>query len=454
MKKEEGMRPKGVESKKSVFIIAATVTLSLVFGLIAVTMPIAMEFIIFLFLIYAAIMTLLVVILLFDPKSNEDEEECSDDQLIELEDDKREIKSLLESVSDGVFVVDADGKITFYNQAALVALDIIASKEQIVGKDIDILMPTIGESGPEPVTKKVFILGQQSIRNDFRIVTPERTIRLHTNISPVVGAKDEIEGAIVFFRDITREKRAEEQRSEFTAIASHELRTPLSVIEGYLYYVLDPKAKLKYSKETREYIEKAHEAASELNHLVTDILTIVRAEDNELQVSLKEVDLKKLIKDTLKSLEIKAREKGLKIEFKVVTNKKLPKITTDPIKIREIINNLVSNAIKFTDTGAVTVELGMLKNELIVTVIDTGIGIEKEDMKNIFNKFYRAENYRIRKTSGAGLGLYIVKTLIERLGGRVGVQSEFGKGSRFYFTLPIEYSNKADTDKTIKRGGR
>ncbi|MBW6431908.1 PAS domain-containing protein, partial [Patescibacteria group bacterium] len=213
MKKEEGMRPKGVDSKKSIFIVAATVTLSLVFGLIAALLSTAIEFIIFLFLVYAAIMTLIVAILLFDSRPGQNDEECPSDQLVELEDDKREIKNLLESVSDGVFVVDADGKITFYNQAALVALDIVATKDQIVGKDIDKLMPTIGDSGPEPITKKVFILGQQSIRNDFRIVTPERTIRLHTNISPVVGVKDEIEGAIVFFRDITREKRAEEQRA-------------------------------------------------------------------------------------------------------------------------------------------------------------------------------------------------------------------------------------------------
>jgi two-component system phosphate regulon sensor histidine kinase PhoR len=116
-----------------------------------------------------------------------------------------------------------------------------------------------------------------------------------------------------------------------------------------------------------------------------------------------------------------------------------------------MVENLVGNAIKFTDHGSVTVELGFLENETIVSIIDTGIGIDPIDQKRIFEKFYRSEGWETRKTGGTGLGLYIVKTLAERLGGGAGVQSELGQGSKFYFTLPIEYKNKVDLKKVTEK---
>lgn len=362
----------------------------------------------------------------------------------ELEGDKREIRNLLESLSDGMFVVNAQNKITFCNPAAIGILEMVVTEDKILGRDINDFMPTVGNEGSEPITRKVFGTLEQSIRSDFRIVKSEKTIRIHTNISPVVGEHGDLEGAIVFFRDITNEKMIDEQRAEFNAVASHELRTPLSIIEGYLYYVLDPTSKLKYSKETREYIEKAHEAASELNHLVTDILTVVKAEEGTLEVVLKEIKPEKFFKEIVNKFQKKAKEKEIELNYKVTATGKIPLITTDPIKVKEVISNILTNAIKFTEKGKVTVELGLLKNEIIVSVVDTGVGIEKNDLGNVYHKFFRAENYKVRKTSGTGLGLYIVKTLIERLGGRVGVQSEIGKGSKFYFTLPIEYSREED----------
>ncbi len=366
-----------------------------------------------------------------------EEKESLKTAVLELESDKREIRTLLESLSDGMFVVNAESKITFFNKAALKILGIIATQEKILGRDINDFMPTVGENGPELITKEAFGSLQHSVRNDFRIIGPEKTIRLHTNITPVIAEKD-LKGAIIFFRDITKEKRIEEQRAEFNAIASHELRTPLSVIEGYLYYILDPTSKLKYDQETREYIEKAHEAAGELNRLVTDILTVVKAEEDELEVDLKEMQIEKFARDVVGTYRKSALRKNIKLTFKKTTSKKIPKIFSDPVKVREILVNLIGNALKFTDKGEVKVELGLLKNEVIVSVLDTGVGIEKSDLGNIYRKFFRAENWETRKTSGAGLGLYIVKVLVERLGGRVGVSSEIGKGSKFYFTVPLK----------------
>lgn len=377
--------------------------------------------------------------------------EILETEIAQLERDKREIGTLLESLSDGMFVVNAQNKISFFNKAALEILGMVADPGKILGRDVNDFLPTVGPNGPETITREVFENLKQSVRNDFRIILSDRVIKLHTNISPVLAEKNKSEGAIIFFRDISKERRLEEQQAEFNAIASHELRTPLTVIEGYLFFLLDPASKTKYDKTTRGYIEKAHEASKDLIRLITDVLTVVKAEENELLVQLRKIELKTFVKEIVKSFSKQAKDKKIDLKFKVTTARLIPEIVTDPIKVKEMIGNLIGNAIKFTDKGVITVELGLLENEAIVSVIDTGIGIDLADQKRVFEKFYRSENWQTRKTSGTGLGLYIVITLAERLGGRAGVQSEIGKGSKFYFTLPLEYKNKTDLENVSEK---
>jgi PAS domain S-box-containing protein len=369
--------------------------------------------------------------------------------IAQLENDKQEIKTLLESLSDGMFVVNAENRVTFFNKAATTILGILPQDDKVLGRDINDFLPTVGPKGPEAITRESFGGLAQSIRNDLRVVKSDRVIKLHTNVSPVIAAQGKLEGGIIFFRDITKEKQIDEQRAEFNAIASHELRTPLTVIEGYLYFILDPASKAKYDTTTKEYIEKAHTASQDLIRLITDILTVVKAEEDDLSVQLRKIEPNSFVKDVVDSYFDQATAKGIGLKYKSTTIKKIPEILSDPVKLKEMVGNLIGNAIKFTEKGTVTVELGLLEKELIVSVIDTGIGIEAEDQKLIFDKFYRSENWKTRKTSGTGLGLYIVKTLAERLGGRVGVQSDTGKGSKFFFTLPLEYGNKEDLKNAI-----
>jgi PAS domain S-box-containing protein len=389
-------------------------------------------------------LTLAVLIRVFANKATNLEIEKAKfaEQIQALEQDKSEIRSLLEALSDGLIVVNENNKITFINPSALNILGVIAPLEKVLGRDVSDYLATIGANGPEPITREVFGKLEPSIRNDFRLVTPEKTLRLHTNISPIVTERANLHGAIILFRDITDEKRNEEQQAEFNAVASHELRTPLSVIEGYLYYVLDPSSKLKYDRETKDYITRAHEAATELNALVTDILTVVKAEEGTLEVNLKKINPIAFLEKLTHEWQDRATAKKLKLKFEVVAHDEIPEIATDPVKVREVLNNLVGNAIKFTEKGSVNVTVGLLKKEMLVTVTDTGPGIAESDKSGIFKKFYRAENWQTRKNGGTGLGLYIAKNLVERLGGRIWMDSELGRGSSFYFTLPIGYQEE------------
>lgn len=371
------------------------------------------------------------------------------EEIASLEADKGEIRHLLDSLSDGLIVVNEENKITFINPSALKILGVVASLDKILGRDLNAYLPTVGRGGPESVTKEVFDSLEHTIRNDFRLITSQKTIRLHTNISPIITERANLKGAIILFRDITEEKRNEERQAEFNAVASHELRTPLSVIEGYLYYILDPASKLKYDKETGGYIKRAHEAATELNSLVSDILTVVKAEEGNLETNLKKINPIAFFEKLTHDFEDRAKAKGIKLSFEVVAHDNIPELETDPVKVKEIFENLLCNAIKFTERGSVKVAVGLLKKEMIISIKDTGIGIAKRDQRGIFNKFYRAENWKTRKTGGTGLGLYIAKNLVERLGGRIWVDSASGCGSTFCFTLPLIYQDRKS--KEIKR---
>lgn len=419
------------------------VTLSVVGVLVATLVPdliMEAEYLVGLYMIFA--LAVLLRCFANSALKTEAEKNRFAQEAKDLEADKGEIRNLLESLSDGLIWVNADNKITFINPSALRVLGITVGQVKVLGRDVNDYLPTIGHNGPEPITREVFGSLSHSIRNDFRIVMPQKTIRLHTNISPIIADGAKLKGAVILFRDITDEQRADDQRAEFNAIASHELRTPLSVIEGYLYYVLDPSSKLKYDKETAEYIKRAHEAATDLNSLVTDILTVVKSDQGELEVNLKKINPVAFLEKLAHSFEDEAEAKKIKLTFEVVAHDKIPDIVTDPVKLKEVASNIICNAIKFTEKGSVKVEVGLLKKELIVNVTDTGAGVSNTDQAGIFNKFYRAENWQTRKTSGTGLGLYIAKNLVERLGGRIGVKSVLGRGSTFHFTLPLDFQSQ------------
>jgi signal transduction histidine kinase len=236
---------------------------------------------------------------------------------------------------------------------------------------------------------------------------------------------------------IERDRLYEEDqlKSEFVSIASHELLTPTAAIEGYLSMILD-EHKAKVDKTAQRYLIKVYDSSRRLSRLVKDLLNVSRIESGRLKIEPKEFDLGELVSQVIEELQIKAQAGGL--ELKPEKPKSAVKVWADPERIHQVIYNLVSNSIKYSKKGTVLISLSREGKMAKLVVTDQGIGISPKDLKHIFDKFYRAESRNIADVQGTGLGLYISKNIVELSGGKIGAKSQLGKGSSFWFTLPVE----------------
>ncbi len=245
-----------------------------------------------------------------------------------------------------------------------------------------------------------------------------------------------LENASLYRRLKKTNKRLKEVsalKDEFVSLTSHELRTPLTAISGSLSTVLEGFAG-KINDQTKEFLSGAHSEATRLTRLVNNLLNISRIEAGRLKFNLTEFDLSKVIEQALESLQPQADEKKLQLSFYSPEIK----VKADEDKVREIVINLTGNAIKFTDKGEVRVSAHMQDSLVLVAVEDTGRGILAEDQPKLFKKFERVDRVKAAKQKGGtGLGLYICRNLLEGMGGEIWLKSVHGKGSTFYFVLPL-----------------
>jgi len=229
-------------------------------------------------------------------------------------------------------------------------------------------------------------------------------------------------------------------KSEFVSIASHELLTPTSAIEGYLSMILEEDMG-KIDKKARGYLEKVYASSKRLANLVKDLLNVSRIEGGRIIIQSVNFDISKMIQDVVSEMMPKAKEKNLQLLAEGI-DRTLPQIWADPDRVHQALVNLIGNAIKYTDKGSVRVRTDYSLSVVRVSVIDTGVGIPKEELAHLFEKFYRASNADANGAQGTGLGLYITKNIIELMGGIIQVDSEMGRGSVFSFSLPRAKESK------------
>lgn len=357
---------------------------------------------------------------------------------------------VIQAIDDGVVVVDPNGNISLINPAAslMVGWDDVDATG-LSYQSVIRLRTSKGDElsdGNHPV-RQGLTTNKSVSRNDCEIITASnKKIPVVIHVSPLTS---DGKGVVMVFRDITDEIQDNRQKAEFISTASHEMRTPVASIEGYIGLALNPRTSTIDDK-AREYLQKAHRSAQHLGRLFKDLLDITRAEDGRLNTRPVVVNLTDAMREYVSMMMPIANEKQLKLSFKPdskpgavnsVTPVYYAKVDRD--HLREVVSNLIENAIKYTPSGEVSVDINGDKEHVVISVKDSGIGIAKEDVAHIFEKFYRVDNTDAREIGGTGLGLYLCRRLAEAMNGRLWAQSRRGEGSQFFLELDRLSSNEA-----------
>lgn len=233
------------------------------------------------------------------------------------------------------------------------------------------------------------------------------------------------------------DKPKDTRQIDFANLTSHQLRTPLSGIK-WMLELLQKSNTGSLNKKQRDFIEKIDFSNERMIALVNDLLEVSKIEGGKAELYLQPTDLVVIIRSLLKEREKEVKKKRLQITF-TTEHEPFPLARTEPNKIKQALSNLLSNAIAYTpEAGVISIDLKVLDKMILCTIADSGVGIPKYQQKNVFNKFFRGDNVLNIEAVGTGLGLYITKVFIEASGGKIWYKSQEGKGSTFYFTLPIE----------------
>ena len=325
------------------------------------------------------------------------------------------------AMQDGLLVVDADRRITLLNQAGQRLFGLTAYTrgaplfETLRDPTIDQIITEAVKSG-EAVQREVSIADRQ----------------LETNAVPMKNA-DTVAGAVVLFHDITELRRADQIRRDFVANVSHELRTPLSILRGYIETLIDDP-KMSRSEVVR-ILEVMERHSKRLGLLAEDLLSLAQLESPNPHLECGEVDLLRLFGAILRDWEKRFAVKQLKTTINL--SRDIGVIRADEIRLREVIDNLLDNAVKYSNQkGEICLGGEQRNGEVVLSVRDNGAGISREDLPRIFERFYRADKARSRELGGTGLGLSIVKHIAQLHGGRVEAESELGKGTTIRVILP------------------
>jgi two-component system, OmpR family, phosphate regulon sensor histidine kinase PhoR len=350
-----------------------------------------------------------------------------------LEDEGR-LKSVLENMTSGVLMIDREGKIVLLNRSAEEVLGF--SAQELLGKKYD-------EAKQQHEFAQMIqecLETKEHIREEMIFYYPNERI-LEINLNPIHQSDDEWAGVLVVIQDTTAVRRLERMRSEFVANVSHELKTPVTAIKGFAETLLG--GALSDKETAKSFLQIIFDESERLNRLIGDILELSKIESKRIPLQFSPIHLKAFVEKGLHVVSSEAKKKSIELEMQVPEDLY---IEADEDRLRQILNNLLSNGINYSPEGgrvkvkAESVASGYEGSEhdtIRFTIADTGIGIPKKDLPRIFERFYRVDKARSRSSGGTGLGLSIVKHLVELHRGTIRVESEVGIGSKFIIEMPI-----------------
>jgi two-component system phosphate regulon sensor histidine kinase PhoR len=351
--------------------------------------------------------------------------------------EKDYLQTILKGMSEGVLVVDRGGRIRMVNEALR---KLFPLPPEVLNRT---LLELIRNADLEETIGEAIRDGKGSVFELTLPSFPERTFEV--NVVGIYSSSEgtPMEGAIAVFHDISRLKELEKVRQDFVANVSHELRTPLTTIKGYAETLLDGALKEDVAFQFTQIIKKH---ADRLTKIVEDLLMLSRIESREFHLNQEALPLQDLINDVFDYVREAAEKKKISID----RSEPFPllNIAVDRNYIEQVLINLIDNAIKYTPDGGRIVISAVERDgkEIEVSVHDNGIGIPKEDLPRIFERFYRVDKGRSQESGGTGLGLSIVKHLVQAHGGKVWVESRLREGSTFHFTLPIQKGSSGNKE--------
>ncbi|MBL4693812.1 PAS domain-containing protein [Candidatus Gracilibacteria bacterium] len=350
-------------------------------------------------------------------------------------------RALLSGIGDGIIATDQDGMITKINAAAENML--LIKMSECIGKPVVDIVKVFDEKGAEiPVYKRLEVLAlasgkRSSVPNGqtyFYAKSDGKKFAAGITVTPFI-LQDKIIGTIIAFRDITLEKNIDKAKTEFVSLASHQLRSPITSINWNMEMLINGDMG-KVNDEQFKVLKDAMAAINKMRTLIDSLLNISRIELGTFSVDPELVDVVQLAEETLKELDPMIKRKQLNVEKDF--DPKLRKMLSDPKLMGMILLNLTSNACKYTpEKGSVKLSIRQKDEDLFITVQDTGCGIPTKDYPQMFKKLFRADNAKKIETEGTGLGLYIIKSVIENAKGKIWFESQEGKGTTFFVQIPL-----------------
>jgi two-component system, OmpR family, phosphate regulon sensor histidine kinase PhoR len=337
-------------------------------------------------------------------------------------------QAILGAMQDGVLVVDARSRITLMNSTFQKLFDLrdpavdVPLVEAVRHATLDQLIAETLETG-------------EAMRSELSVTDSRTHSERHIEVSavPIKSADDAMPGAVVLFHDITDLKQVDQIRREFVANVSHELRTPLSILRGYIEVLLDEPETPR--EELARILSIMERHSKRLQRLVDDLLSLAQLESSGATLELSAVRLDELFNNLIRDWKEKLAAKNLKVIVDLT-----PEALTlhaDGTRLEEVLYNLLDNAVKFSrENGEIYLRATRLGSDMVLSVSDNGLGIGKEHLSRIFERFYRADKGRSRELGGTGLGLAIVKHIAQLHGGRVEAESELGRGTSIRVVLP------------------
>lgn len=353
-----------------------------------------------------------------------------------LTDERNQSVAILRSMAEGVAVIDGQQRVTFCNEAFARIWGVSAVSNGSMPVVEVIRQPAILELIRQALVGQEGLYGEISSggarpRSFSVAVTPLPALHGEGADLPAAGGQL---GAVVVLHEITDLRHLEQVRRDFVANVSHELRTPLTAIQGFAETLLS--GALDDQHNNRRFVEIIRNHAARLSRLTDDLLKLSRSEAGKLEADFQPMAMPELIEACVEAARLAAGQKGLSLALSQPQN--LPLVRGDASLLREVLRNLLDNAIQYTPAGG-RIEINALAGEgsVVVTIADTGIGIPQAVQSRIFERFYRVDAARSREVGGTGLGLAIAKHVVEAHGGRIWVESAVGEGSRFHFSVPL-----------------